>query len=145
MSFHGYFSDFLQRFLKIVCSSVSFLCALSVTQHALKRCDGGKPICGPCGTNPRDDACEYVDGPELSRKTLLDETLSRLEAQLLWSENHCAPDIVLNAAHQHGGQVYRSTLVLAFSSNYNCDCDLALLNQIHRVCCSHLFLLQNAM
>ena len=81
----------------------------------------------------------------MSRTTLLDETLSRLEAQLLGLENHCAPDIVLNAVHQHGGQVHHSTLGLAFNSNYNCDCDIALLNQIHPVYCSHPFLLENAM
>ena len=85
-------------------------------QHALKRCDGEKPICGLCETHPRDDACEYVDGPELSRTPSLEETLSRLEAQVLGLENHCAPDIILNSAYQDGGQVYCSILGLALSS-----------------------------
>ena len=111
----SYFSDFLKRFLKIVCSCFSFFCVVSVT-HALKRCDGEKPICGPCGTHPRNDECEYVDGPELSRTTSLEDMLSRLEARLLGLENHCAPDIILNPAYQDGGQVHCSILGLVLSS-----------------------------
>jgi len=116
MSYHGYFSDFLERFLKIVCSSVYFFCVFLVTHHTLKRCDGEKSICGPCGTHPRDDACEYGDGPEVSKTTLVEDTLSRVEARLLRLENHCAPDIILNSAYQHGRQVYRSILGLVLSS-----------------------------
>jgi hypothetical protein len=71
---------------------------------------------GPCGTHPRDDACEYVDGPELSRTTLMEDTLSRLEDRLLGLEDHCALDIMLNSAYQDERQVYRSTSGLALSS-----------------------------
>ena len=119
LSFPGYFSDLLSRLLKIVRSCLSFFRVLSVTQHALKRCDGKKPWCGPCGTHPRDNACDYADEPELSKTTLLEDTVSRLEARLLELENHCAPDVTLNPAHQHGRQVSLSTLGLAFNSNYN--------------------------
>jgi len=104
MSFHGYFSDFLERFLKIVCFLPSLFCVLSVTQYAIKRYDGEKPICAPRGIHPRDDACEYVNGPELLRTTSLEDT-SRLEARVLGLENHCAVDITLNSTCQDGGQV----------------------------------------
>ena len=67
--------------------------------------------------HPRDDTCEYADEPELSMTASLEDTLSRLEAQLLGLENHWAPDLIFNPTHQHGEQVSRSTLGLAFSSN----------------------------
>ena len=73
-------------------------------------------MCGPCETHPRDDACEYVDGPELSRTTLMEDTLSRLEARLLGLEDHCTLDRMVNSAYQHRGQVYRSTSELGLSS-----------------------------
>ncbi|KAJ4479798.1 hypothetical protein C8J55DRAFT_455844 [Lentinula edodes] len=46
------------------------------------RCDGARPICGPCQRTPKDDPCEYADGPGRSRAQLLQETVSRLEARL---------------------------------------------------------------
>ncbi|KAJ7063734.1 hypothetical protein C8F01DRAFT_88862 [Mycena amicta] len=27
------------------------------------KCDGARPICGPCSKHPKDDECEYTDGP----------------------------------------------------------------------------------
>jgi hypothetical protein len=129
-----YFSDLLSRFLKIVRTCLSFFLILSVThnQHALKRCDREKPNCGPRGTQLRDDECDYMNGPERSRTALLEDTASQREARLLGLEDHSALDIILNAAHQHGGQVYwhsiYSVLMIAMM--------VAPLSQIHGACCS---------
>ncbi|KAF9563100.1 hypothetical protein CPC08DRAFT_761049 [Agrocybe pediades] len=62
------------------------------------RCDGEKPICGPCRTHPRDDECEYADGPGRSRTKVLEDTVSRLEARLLELENpeSSTPSIMLH-------------------------------------------------
>ncbi|KAJ7719016.1 hypothetical protein DFH07DRAFT_859675 [Mycena maculata] len=46
------------------------------------KCDGQKPICGPCRKHPKDDECEYSDGPARSRTKALEDTVSRLEARL---------------------------------------------------------------
>ncbi|KIK62035.1 hypothetical protein GYMLUDRAFT_260551 [Collybiopsis luxurians FD-317 M1] len=46
------------------------------------RCDGVRPVCGPCQRTPKDDPCEYADGPGRSRLRVLEETVSRLEARL---------------------------------------------------------------
>ncbi|KAJ7796518.1 hypothetical protein B0H14DRAFT_3494705 [Mycena olivaceomarginata] len=46
------------------------------------KCDGMKPICGPCRKSPKDDECEYSDGPARSRTKALEDTVQRLEARL---------------------------------------------------------------
>ncbi|KAF8967602.1 hypothetical protein BDZ97DRAFT_1978162 [Flammula alnicola] len=61
---------------------------LTLSQRFLKiKCDGERPICGPCQAHPRDDECEYADGPGRSRTKVLEDTVSRLEARLLELEN----------------------------------------------------------
>ncbi|KAJ6593111.1 hypothetical protein B0H19DRAFT_1365272 [Mycena capillaripes] len=45
------------------------------------RCDGQKPICGPCRKHPKDDECKY-SGPARSRTKALEDTVQRLEARL---------------------------------------------------------------
>ncbi|KAJ7782458.1 hypothetical protein DFH07DRAFT_790706 [Mycena maculata] len=46
------------------------------------KCDGQKPICGPCRKHPKDDECEYSDGQARSRTKALEDTVARLEARL---------------------------------------------------------------
>ncbi|KAJ7647952.1 hypothetical protein FB45DRAFT_998840 [Roridomyces roridus] len=46
------------------------------------KCDGVKPVCGPCTKTPKDDDCEYQDGPSRSRTKVLEDTVARLEARL---------------------------------------------------------------
>ncbi|KAJ7180814.1 hypothetical protein C8R46DRAFT_886456, partial [Mycena filopes] len=46
------------------------------------KCDGSKPVCGPCRKHPKDDECEYSHGPARSRTEALEETVLRLEARL---------------------------------------------------------------
>ncbi|KAJ3872729.1 hypothetical protein F5051DRAFT_338810 [Lentinula edodes] len=47
-----------------------------------RKCDGVRPICGPCQQSPKDDPCEYANAPGRSRARVLEETVSRLEARL---------------------------------------------------------------
>ncbi|KAJ7177573.1 hypothetical protein C8R43DRAFT_974816 [Mycena crocata] len=47
-----------------------------------QKCDGLKPICGSCRKHPKDDECEYSDGPARSRTRALEDTVARLEARL---------------------------------------------------------------
>ncbi|KAJ7288956.1 hypothetical protein C8J57DRAFT_523443 [Mycena rebaudengoi] len=46
------------------------------------KCDGQKPICGPCRKHPKNDDCEYSDGPARSRTKALEDAVSRLEVRL---------------------------------------------------------------
>ena len=46
-----------------------------------------------------------MDGQELSKARLSEDTLSQLEAGLLGLENRYTPDIIVNSAYQDGGQV----------------------------------------
>ncbi|KAF7312833.1 hypothetical protein MKEN_00967000 [Mycena kentingensis (nom. inval.)] len=61
------------------------------------KCDGAKPVCGPCLRHPKDDDCEYNDGPNRSRTKALEDTVSRLEARLHELENPdaSAPSVTL--------------------------------------------------
>ncbi|THU95017.1 hypothetical protein K435DRAFT_779167 [Dendrothele bispora CBS 962.96] len=61
------------------------------------KCDGVRPICGPCERHPKDDPCEYADGPGRSRTKQLEDTVSRLEARLREYENpHETPAVTLS-------------------------------------------------
>ncbi|KAJ7231342.1 hypothetical protein C8J57DRAFT_1251238 [Mycena rebaudengoi] len=41
----------------------------------------------PCGKDPKDDECEYTDGPGRSRTKVLEDTVVRLESRLHESED----------------------------------------------------------
>ncbi|KAF7294545.1 Zn(2)-C6 fungal-type domain-containing protein [Mycena indigotica] len=69
------------RFLKIVCGPVPFL--QQKLTYPLQKCDGIRPTCGPCRKQPKEDQCEYTDGPTRSRTKALEDTVQRLEARLL--------------------------------------------------------------
>lgn len=51
------------------------------------KCDGAKPVCGPCRRHPKEDECEYSDGPGRSRTKALEEQVLRLESRLQELEN----------------------------------------------------------
>ncbi|KAF8906262.1 hypothetical protein CPB84DRAFT_1675974 [Gymnopilus junonius] len=67
-----------------------------------QKCDGQKPVCGPCSAHPRDDDCEYADGPGRSRTKVLEDTVSRLEARLQELENpeSSTPSVQLHDPYQ---------------------------------------------
>ncbi|KAJ4485304.1 hypothetical protein J3R30DRAFT_3438670 [Lentinula aciculospora] len=67
------------------------------------RCDGARPICGPCQRTPKDDPCEYADGPGRSRTRALEETVSRLEARLREYEHpEETPPVALHDPYEQG-------------------------------------------
>ncbi|KAF8344517.1 hypothetical protein F5887DRAFT_970299 [Amanita rubescens] len=62
------------------------------------KCDGVKPTCGPCRRHPKEDDCEYSDGPTRSRTQILEETVTRLETRLYELEhpNETTPAVTLH-------------------------------------------------
>lgn len=65
------------RYLKIVrLPDPSF----AILTHIIQKCDGSKPVCGPCARLPKDDLCEYTDGP--SRTQELQAAIHRLQVRL---------------------------------------------------------------
>ncbi|KAJ3874544.1 hypothetical protein F5051DRAFT_505818 [Lentinula edodes] len=65
------------------------------------RCDGARPICGPCQRTPKDDPCEYANGPGRSRAQVLQETVCRLEARLREYEHpEETPSMVLSNPYE---------------------------------------------
>ncbi|KAJ3807087.1 hypothetical protein EV368DRAFT_47382, partial [Lentinula lateritia] len=67
------------------------------------KCDGARPICGPCQRSPKDDPCEYADSPGRSRVRALEETVLRLEARLREYEHpEETPSMVLCDPYQSG-------------------------------------------
>lgn len=58
---------------------------LQLDHHTLtpcQKCDGGRPVCGPCIRSRRETECEYLDGPRPSRKQLLEEQIARLQERV---------------------------------------------------------------
>ncbi|KAJ6612333.1 hypothetical protein B0H10DRAFT_2052513 [Mycena sp. CBHHK59/15] len=64
-------------------------------RHLKIRCDGARPVCGPCTRVPKDDDCEFTDGH--SRTKELQRTINRLQARVEELENpdRILPSIVL--------------------------------------------------
>ncbi|KAJ6593123.1 hypothetical protein B0H19DRAFT_1365280 [Mycena capillaripes] len=80
------------------------------------KCDGQKPICGPCRQHPKDDECEYLDGPARSRTKALEDTVQRLEARLheLEHPEDSTPSVMLSLPNTPYHQLPR--LLSPFSS-----------------------------
>ncbi|KAJ7051234.1 hypothetical protein C8F01DRAFT_1340831 [Mycena amicta] len=45
------------------------------------KCDGNRPLCGPCRINPKDDQCEFNDAT--SRRQELEDTVARLHSRVI--------------------------------------------------------------
>ena len=62
-----------------------------------QKCDGARPVCGPCLKHPKDDECEY-DGPGRSRTKALEEQVHRLESRIQELENpgETTPSVTLH-------------------------------------------------
>ncbi|EAU90494.2 hypothetical protein CC1G_00878 [Coprinopsis cinerea okayama7 len=73
------------------------------------KCDGVKPVCGPCRRHPKEDECEYSDGPGRSRTKALEDQVSRLEARLQELENPDAstPSVKLHDPYAHYNETQR--------------------------------------
>lgn len=59
------------------CSSLAHILTMT-----LQKCDGGRPVCGPCIRSRRETECEYLDGPRPSRKQVLEEQIARLQERV---------------------------------------------------------------
>ncbi|KAH9969300.1 hypothetical protein BGW80DRAFT_1438183 [Lactifluus volemus] len=46
------------------------------------KCDGIRPVCGPCSRANRPDDCEYTDGQNRTRTQMLEETITQLESRI---------------------------------------------------------------
>ncbi|KAJ7077593.1 hypothetical protein C8R43DRAFT_1053710 [Mycena crocata] len=46
------------------------------------RCDGRRPVCGPCVRASREYDCEYTDNQSRSRADMLEEDISRIESRI---------------------------------------------------------------
>ncbi|KAG7453179.1 uncharacterized protein BT62DRAFT_50144 [Guyanagaster necrorhizus] len=46
------------------------------------RCDGVRPVCGPCTRARRPDDCQYTDNQGRSRMEILEENISRVQARI---------------------------------------------------------------
>lgn len=72
-----------------------------------------KPICGPCIKHPKDDECEYSDGPGRSRTKQLEDTVSRLEARLheLEHPHDSTPSVTLHDPYRlyHDSQQFTTS------------------------------------
>ena len=51
------------------------------------KCDGARPVCGPCTRSVFTDDCEYADAHGRSRTQMLEETIVRLEERIEELEN----------------------------------------------------------
>ncbi|KAI0266969.1 hypothetical protein BC834DRAFT_871888 [Gloeopeniophorella convolvens] len=62
------------------------------------KCDGVRPVCGPCSRANRPDDCEYTDGQGRTRTQMLEDTISQLEARVQELENPdgTSPSVMLH-------------------------------------------------
>ncbi|KAK0455253.1 uncharacterized protein EV420DRAFT_590404 [Desarmillaria tabescens] len=51
------------------------------------RCDGVRPVCGPCTRARRPDDCQYTDNQGRSRMEILEENIGRVQARIQELEN----------------------------------------------------------
>ncbi|KAJ7249185.1 hypothetical protein B0H12DRAFT_1122241 [Mycena haematopus] len=74
-------------------------------RHLKIRCDGARPICGPCTRVPKDDECEFTDGH--SRTKELQATINRLQARVKELENpgDVLPSVTLTRPNSAAGPV----------------------------------------
>ncbi|KAF7289640.1 Zn(2)-C6 fungal-type domain-containing protein [Mycena chlorophos] len=84
-------------------------------RHLKIRCDGARPVCGPCTRVPKDDECEYTDGS--SRTKSLEATIARLKARVSELENADSPPPRLPSDPELGRLGVSPSLSPAISSN----------------------------
>ncbi|KAF7374369.1 Zn(2)-C6 fungal-type domain-containing protein [Mycena sanguinolenta] len=78
-------------------------------EFLFKRCDGARPVCGPCTRVPKDDPCEFTDG--YSRTKELQATIQRLKARVkeLESPGGSLPPVMLTRPDSAAGPMASSS------------------------------------
>ncbi|TRM56864.1 hypothetical protein BD626DRAFT_540943 [Schizophyllum amplum] len=73
------------------------------------KCDGARPVCGPCMKHPKDDECEF-DGPGRSRTKALEEQVNRLQSRIQELEHpgESTPSVTLHEPYSPTHQVQQS-------------------------------------
>ncbi|KAI9508617.1 hypothetical protein F5148DRAFT_875245 [Russula earlei] len=76
------------------------------------KCDGIRPVCGPCGRANRPDDCEYTDGQNRTRTQMLEDTIAQLETRIqeLEHPNSTPPLVILHDPHSAFYQAQRSVI-----------------------------------
>ncbi|KAJ3845324.1 hypothetical protein F5878DRAFT_268467 [Lentinula raphanica] len=73
------------------------------------KCDGARPICGPCRRGQRPEDCEYTDRHGQSRMEALEESIARLSARIHELENPVAPSEEPVVLRQPYGESFTGT------------------------------------
>ncbi|KAJ3761908.1 hypothetical protein EV360DRAFT_36812 [Lentinula raphanica] len=111
------------------------------------KCDGARPICGPCRRGQRPEDCEYTDRHGQSRMEALEESIARLSARIHELENPVAPSEEPVVLRQPYGENFTGTsssrlrsTVLAASRTIYTDCTRSLNNFFEHALCLGFFL-----
>ncbi|KAJ7649619.1 hypothetical protein FB45DRAFT_1075144 [Roridomyces roridus] len=95
-------------------------------RHLKIKCDGVRPVCGPCTRVPKDDECEYTDVS--SRTKDLQETISRLKARINELENpHQTQSSSGSSRYEVGSPTPSSPSIISGTSGSFSDSDHSLL------------------
>ncbi|KIY70250.1 hypothetical protein CYLTODRAFT_419979 [Cylindrobasidium torrendii FP15055 ss-10] len=82
------------------------------------KCDGARPICGPCLSHPKDDECEYADSPRRSRAKQLEDQVAQLQARIkeLETREQRAVSVALNQPYIPDSSSATTTLLPSTSA-----------------------------
>ncbi|KAK0210742.1 hypothetical protein DFS33DRAFT_1483784 [Desarmillaria ectypa] len=81
------------------------------------RCDGARPICGPCSRGNRSEDCQYKDGHGRTKMEVLEKNISRVEIRIRELENpkELDPSVVLSDPYSIDGSSSDSISPLNYS------------------------------
>ncbi|KAJ6488801.1 hypothetical protein C8R45DRAFT_1213458 [Mycena sanguinolenta] len=79
------------------------------------KCDGVRPMCGPCTRVPKEDQCEYSDS--MSRTQELEDTVHRLQSRLTALQNGAGPSHLMGYPGPSSNRSARSSPFSESSSN----------------------------
>ncbi|KAF9653432.1 hypothetical protein BDM02DRAFT_1910321 [Thelephora ganbajun] len=85
------------------------------------RCDGEKPVCGPCAR--RSDECEYTDRPGPTKTQVLEEHIAFLENRIRDLENPAESSSSVFLANPYAAQSQSQ-------ATYNADASLAVTHSV---------------
>lgn len=76
------------------------------------KCDGIRPVCGPCSRANRPDDCEYTDGQNRTRTQMLEDTIAQLETRIheLEHPNSAPSSVMLHDPHSTFYQTQQTSI-----------------------------------